>query len=62
MLELKGISAAYGAVRAFAQRLGHPEIAQILQKTLDEEGEANKHLIQLAEAGINSAATSTYNA
>jgi ferritin-like metal-binding protein YciE len=54
--------AGYGAVRSFAQRLGHPEIAQILQRTLDEEGEANKHLMQLAEAGSNPAAASSFNA
>ncbi len=51
--------AGYGAVRSFAQRLGHPEIARMLQQTLDEEGSANKHLTQLAEGGINASAGAT---
>lgn len=50
--------AAYGTARAFARALGHSKLVDLLQTTLDEEGEANKHLTQLAEgrmsfSGIN---------
>lgn len=41
--------AAYGTARAHAQALGHQEVADILQTSLDEEGAANKLLTQLAE-------------
>ncbi len=45
--------AAYGTARAHAQTLGHTEIFDLLQTTLDEEGMANKKLTQLAEGRIN---------
>ena len=45
--------ASYGTVRTWAQRLGYNEAAQLLQQTLDEEGDANKKLTQLAESHIN---------
>jgi len=45
--------AGYGTVRTFAQHLGRNDLAQILQMTLDEEGEADKKLTTLAESGIN---------
>jgi ferritin-like metal-binding protein YciE len=50
--------AAYGSVRAFAQRLGHQDIARVLQQTLDEEGKADHLLTELAESegGINASA------
>lgn len=41
--------AAYGTARAHAQTLGHMELVDLLQTTLDEEGDANKLLTQLAE-------------
>jgi ferritin-like metal-binding protein YciE len=41
--------AAYGCARAFALKLGKGDIADILQLTLKEEGEANKKLITIAE-------------
>ncbi len=44
---------AYGTARAHAQALGHMEVADILQTTLDEEGHANKLLTQLAEGRMN---------
>jgi ferritin-like metal-binding protein YciE len=50
--------AGYGSVRTFAQHLGHPEFAQILQQTLDEEGAADKRLTMLATTEINSFAAS----
>lgn len=47
--------AAYGTVRTFAQRLGHTEIAGLLQQTLDEEYAADQKLTALATVtgGIN---------
>jgi ferritin-like metal-binding protein YciE len=45
--------AGYGTVRTYAQLLGEKEAAQLLQQTLDEEGEADKRLSQLAESSIN---------
>jgi ferritin-like metal-binding protein YciE len=50
--------AAYGTARAHAQALGNQQLYDLLQTTLDEEGEANKKLTQLAEgrmtfAGVN---------
>ena len=45
--------AGYGTVRAWAQQLGYDEHAELLQTTLDEEGEADKRLTQLAESSIN---------
>ena len=40
--------AGYGSVRTFAELLGKTEIAHLLQQTLDEEGETNKKLTQIA--------------
>jgi len=48
--------AGYGVVRTFAKLLGYEEAATLLQETLDEEGEANKALTDLAETVINVAA------
>jgi ferritin-like metal-binding protein YciE len=44
--------AGYGCVRTYAKLLGHNDSADLLQQTLDEEGEADKKLTGLAE-GIN---------
>jgi ferritin-like metal-binding protein YciE len=44
--------AGYGTVRTYAQLLGQADIARLLQQTLNEEGEADKKLTQLAN-GIN---------
>lgn len=41
--------AGYGCVRTYAQVLGESKAASLLQKTLDEEGAADKKLTQLAE-------------
>ena len=41
--------AAYGTARAFAQTLGETKIADLLQTTLDEEGETDKKLTAIAE-------------
>jgi ferritin-like metal-binding protein YciE len=45
--------AGYGCVRTFARLLGYKEAADLLQETLDEEGEADKALTELAESVIN---------
>ncbi len=41
--------AGYGTVRTYAELLGHRDVAQILQQTLDEEKETDKLLNQIAE-------------
>ena len=41
--------AAYGTVRSYAERLGKPKIAQLLQETLDEEKAADEKLTEIAE-------------
>ncbi len=45
--------AGYGTVRTFANMLGENEAAELLQQTLDEEGEADKLLTELAESVVN---------
>jgi ferritin-like metal-binding protein YciE len=45
--------AGYGTARAYAQALGHPNIAKLLDQTADEEGAADKKLTMLAESHIN---------
>lgn len=45
--------AAYGTARTHAATLGQTEIASLLQQTLDEEGDADKKLTELAETLIN---------
>jgi ferritin-like metal-binding protein YciE len=45
--------AGYGTVRTFAKLLGEEKAAELLQETLDEEGEADKKLTALAETVIN---------
>ncbi|GAA5505491.1 ferritin-like domain-containing protein [Novipirellula caenicola] len=48
--------AGYGSARNFAQRCGRPDVADLLQQTLQEEGDADKKLSQIAESSINAAA------
>jgi ferritin-like metal-binding protein YciE len=45
--------AGYGTARTFAQRLGLTNAAQLLQETLNEEGEADHKLTEIAEASVN---------
>ena len=45
--------ASYGCSRTFATLLGLDEVAELLQETLDEEGNADKKLTELAETVIN---------
>jgi ferritin-like metal-binding protein YciE len=51
--------AGYGCARTFAQQLGHDEIANLLQETLDEEGSADKKLTEIAESVVNAEAEAT---
>ena len=50
--------AGYGTVRTYAELLGETRQAQLLQQTLDEEGQTDKLLTQLAESSINIGAAS----
>ena len=45
--------AGYGTARALARCLGENQVAEILQMTLTEEGEANKRLTSIAEGQVN---------
>jgi len=49
--------AGYGSARTFAHFLGHEEAAHLLQETLDEEGDTDHRLSDLAEQNINAKAT-----
>src|SRR5205823_12249826 len=46
----------YGTVRTYAQHLGLEDQAALLQQTLDEEGNANELLTQIAESSVNAEA------
>jgi ferritin-like metal-binding protein YciE len=48
--------AGYGCARTFAGQLGHDEIAQMLQHSLDEEKAADEKLTQIAVRSVNSEA------
>jgi ferritin-like metal-binding protein YciE len=45
--------ASYGTVRTFAEILGEEDAVELLQQTLDEEGEADQRLTELAEEVVN---------
>jgi ferritin-like metal-binding protein YciE len=45
--------ASYGTVRTWAQHVGEDQVVELLQETLDEEGEADKRLTELAESFVN---------
>ena len=45
--------AGYGCVRTYARQLGFDDQAELLQTTLDEEGNTDKLLTQIAETSIN---------
>jgi ferritin-like metal-binding protein YciE len=45
--------AGYGTVRTYAERLGLQDQAQLLQQTLQEEGDTDHRLTDLAETIIN---------
>lgn len=48
--------AGYGCARNFARRLGHSEVARLLEETLEEEKGADSKLTKIAEAQVNPAA------
>jgi ferritin-like metal-binding protein YciE len=48
--------AGYGCVRTWAQQLGRDAIADQLQHTLDEEGDADRKLTEIAERLVNAEA------
>lgn len=45
--------AGYGCARTYARQLGFSEQADLLQTTLDEEGDTDKLLTTIAETSIN---------
>jgi len=51
--------AGYGTVRTYARMLKETEAERLLQQTLDEEGETDKKLTQLAESLVNREALAT---
>jgi ferritin-like metal-binding protein YciE len=54
--------AAYGTLVAWARSMGHDDVADLLQKTLDEEKAADQKLSTLAEGGINANAAGAVRA
>ncbi|HZL55776.1 MAG TPA: ferritin-like domain-containing protein [Bryobacteraceae bacterium] len=50
--------AGYGSVRAHARLLGHEKIASLLEKTLEEEKEADTKLNNIAQTVVNEKAAS----
>jgi ferritin-like metal-binding protein YciE len=50
--------ATYGALRTFAQTMGHTDVADLLQQTLDNEKETDEALTLAAESLVNEAAAS----
>ena len=53
--------AGYGVVRTFASLLGEDDAMGLLQRTLNEEAEADKKLTKLAESVINIEASEAEN-
>jgi ferritin-like metal-binding protein YciE len=50
--------AAYGCARTFAEQLGHEDVVDLLQESLDEEGNADKKLTEIAQSIVNQEAMS----
>jgi ferritin-like metal-binding protein YciE len=50
--------AGYGSARTFALRMGYNDAAQLLQQTLEEEGDTDHKLTDLAERIVNPQAQS----
>jgi ferritin-like metal-binding protein YciE len=48
--------AAYGTARALANQLGHDDIADLLEQTLEEEKATDQKLTELAESAVNAEA------
>jgi ferritin-like metal-binding protein YciE len=53
--------AAYGSARALGEHLGHQEVVELLQETLDEESAADEKLSSLCEDEILPAAAELQN-
>jgi ferritin-like metal-binding protein YciE len=45
--------AGYGCARTFAELLGHQEVVDLLQETLDEEKATDEKLTQIAMETVN---------
>jgi len=45
-------SAAYGSARTLAEQMGHGEVVELLQETLDEESAADEKLTRIAEEDV----------
>ena len=45
--------ASYGTLRAFAQRLGYADAVKLLTATIEEEGNADHKLTEIAMGGVN---------
>ena len=45
--------ASYGTLRTWANQMGHTDVAEILETTLEEEKEADQKLTQIAESAVN---------
>ena len=45
--------ASYGTIVAWAEKLGHSDLAELLSETLEEEKETDEKLTELAESAIN---------
>lgn len=43
----------YGTLKRWAETLGYKDVAKLLDQTLQEEGQTDKDLTQLAESSIN---------
>jgi ferritin-like metal-binding protein YciE len=50
--------ASYGTVKSWAERVGNDRAARLLDETLQEEGEADKRLTEIAESMVNAEAQS----
>ena len=53
--------ASYGTARTHAKTLNEPDVANLLQTTLNEEAETDKKLTTLAEQQVNAEAASKAN-
>lgn len=51
--------AGYGTARSLARRLGHQEIAELIEKTLNEESKADEKLTSIAEGKVNISAAAS---
>jgi ferritin-like metal-binding protein YciE len=52
--------AAYGTLIAWARTMGHTEVVELLEQTLEEESATDEKLSALAEGGINEEAASAF--